>query len=118
MCKVIAFSFVWDLIYEVEFSSLCKRNCGNVKTVLNTTGYSVKSLSLQKPKALTGKMQSPSQRKVDSITGEGEKGTRDLTSQVMSLGNLSGSEDNCKSSSELGNTNKPLQKLEPTIELP
>ena len=47
------FFFVGDSIYAVEFSSLCKRNCGNVRTVLNKTGYSIKSLSLQRPKALT-----------------------------------------------------------------
>lgn len=55
-----SFLFVWDSIYAVEFSSLCEKNCGNVRTVLNKTGYSLKSLSFQRPKALTGKIQSPS----------------------------------------------------------
>lgn len=93
MCKVVAFSFVWDITYEVEFSSLCKRNCGNVKTVLNKTVYSIKSLSLQRPKALTGKMQSPFQDRIDSTTGEIKKGTQGLTSLYVSLGNFSGSTD-------------------------
>lgn len=40
--QVIAFSFVWDIIYEAGLSSLFRRNCGNVRSLLNITGYTAK----------------------------------------------------------------------------
>lgn len=83
MHKVIAFSFVWDNVYEVEFSSLCKRNYGNVRAVWNSTGYSIKSLSLQRLKARTGKTQSPSQHRVNLATGEVGREAQRLTSLFM-----------------------------------
>ena len=88
MHKVIAFSLVWDNVYEVEFSSLCKRNCGNVRTVLNKTGYSTKNISLLRPRPLTGKVQSPSQPRVDFVTGDVGKETLGLASLFVSPGNL------------------------------
>lgn len=83
---------MWDITYEVEFSSLCKRNCGNAKTVLNKTRYSIKSLSLQKPEVLTGKMSS-SQHRGDPITEEVGGRNTGFSSQFVGLERLSGSAD-------------------------
>lgn len=106
MYTVIAFSFVWDIIYEMKFSSLFEGIVG-MSVVWSKTGCSNNSLSSQELRVLVRKKKCRVQsHKAEWLLGRGtgKEAKRVHPSLVLSL-------ESPKSCGKLKSTNKQLQDL-------